>query len=128
MIIFFLFVAEFQAWRLNKQSKLIDLVDEKLKTEENFTETEVLNVCYIALLCLQSEPNLRPAMSEVVGMLVSKNKPTNIPETPAFLNHRSPTNSNAVVSKDLSSSTSLSISVLQDVSANAHSQPENHET
>ncbi|KAJ0985111.1 hypothetical protein J5N97_003467 [Dioscorea zingiberensis] len=121
------------AWRLYKKSKLIDLVDEKLKTDGNFTETDVLHVCHIALLCLQPEPNLRPAMSEVVGMLVSKTEPTNIFEKPAFLNRRSsPINSGAssenIIASEHPSSPSLSISVLQNDPANAPPPSDHCET
>uniref|UniRef100_A0A0D9WAM2 Protein kinase domain-containing protein n=1 Tax=Leersia perrieri TaxID=77586 RepID=A0A0D9WAM2_9ORYZ len=85
------------AWRLYEQSKTLDLVDTKLKADaDGFNSKEVMQVCQIALLCVQPFPNLRPAMSEVVLMLTMKaaggggeQSIIPAPVRPAFLDRKS---------------------------------------
>ncbi|EEC78170.1 hypothetical protein EE612_026047 [Oryza sativa] len=79
------------AWRLYEQSKILELVDAKLQAD-GFDEKEVMQVCQIALLCVQPFPNLRPAMSEVVLMLTMKTTEQSVipaPVRPAFLDRKS---------------------------------------
>ncbi|KAI7727191.1 hypothetical protein M8C21_015720 [Ambrosia artemisiifolia] len=56
------------AWRLYKEGKTLELVDESLKKS---SDPEVLRSIHIALLCVQHSPEDRPDMSIVVTMLSS---------------------------------------------------------
>ncbi|THU52755.1 hypothetical protein C4D60_Mb10t07270 [Musa balbisiana] len=67
-----------QAWRLYERSKMTDLVDSRL-LEEGALEIDVLQVCHVALLCLQPHPSLRPPMSEIVAMLTCRTPPSSAP-------------------------------------------------
>ncbi|URE47645.1 STYKc [Musa troglodytarum] len=67
-----------QAWRLYERSKMTDLVDSRL-LEEGALEKDVLQVCHVALLCLQPHPSLRPPMSEIVAMLTCRTPPSSAP-------------------------------------------------
>nr|CAD1824786.1 unnamed protein product [Ananas comosus var. bracteatus] len=75
------------AWKLYERSKIIELVDPKLKVDGT-VERDVLLVCDVALLCLQPYPSLRPPMSEIVVMLACKTEPTPAPMKPAFLDRK----------------------------------------
>ncbi|VAH37543.1 cold-responsive protein kinase 1-like [Triticum dicoccoides] len=77
------------AWRLYEQSKILELVDGRVQGGEGFEEKEVMQVCQIALLCVQPYPNSRPAMSEVVRMLTMKtDQSIPAPAKPAFLDRK----------------------------------------
>lgn len=76
-----------QAWKLYERSQIIELVDPKLKVDGT-VERDVLQVCDVALLCLQPYPSLRPPMSEIVMMLACKTEPTPTPMKPAFLDRK----------------------------------------
>ncbi|KAF8400257.1 hypothetical protein HHK36_013554 [Tetracentron sinense] len=75
------------AWKLYERSKVIDLVDPKLR-EEGFVENDALQAIQMAFLCLQPYPNLRPPMSEIVAMLTCKVEMITRPIKPAFLDRR----------------------------------------
>ncbi|XP_020110221.1 putative serine/threonine-protein kinase [Ananas comosus] len=75
------------AWKLYERSKIIELVDPKLKVDGT-VERDVLLVCDVALLCLQPYPSLRPPMSEIVVMLACKTEPPPAPMKPAFLDRK----------------------------------------
>uniref|UniRef100_A0ACD5UWL3 Uncharacterized protein n=1 Tax=Avena sativa TaxID=4498 RepID=A0ACD5UWL3_AVESA len=77
------------AWRLYEQKKVLELVDAKVQAGEGFEEKEVMQVCQIALLCVQPYPDSRPAMSEAVRMLTMKTDQTIPPPVkPAFLDRK----------------------------------------
>lgn len=64
-------------------------MDGKVQGGEGFDEKEVVQVCQIALLCVQPYPNSRPAMSEVVRMLTMKtDQSIPAPAKPAFLDRK----------------------------------------
>lgn len=77
-----------QAWRLYERSKMTDLVDSRL-LEEGALEKDVLQVCHVALLCLQPHPSLRPPMSEIVAMLTCRTPPSSAPVRPTILERKS---------------------------------------
>ena len=52
---------------MQQSGNLVELVDEKLKSEINWYEAR--NMVKIALLCTHASPSIRPSMSEVVNML-----------------------------------------------------------
>uniref|UniRef100_A0A1D1YI47 Putative LRR receptor-like serine/threonine-protein kinase At1g56130 n=1 Tax=Anthurium amnicola TaxID=1678845 RepID=A0A1D1YI47_9ARAE len=72
------------AWKLFERSRVIELVDPKLQAD-GVMESDALQVCHVALLCLQSHPSARPPMSEIVAMLTCRSEPTTTPSKPAFL-------------------------------------------
>ncbi|CAL9059479.1 unnamed protein product [Musa banksii] len=76
------------AWRLYERSKMTDLVDSRL-LEEGALEKDVLQVCHVALLCLQPHPSLRPPMSEIVAMLTCRTPPSSAPVRPTILERKS---------------------------------------
>ncbi|KAK2384387.1 putative leucine-rich repeat receptor serine/threonine-protein kinase [Trifolium repens] len=64
---------------LERTKNVMSLVDERLGSEINTTETK--NLVKVALLCINSSPSLRPTMSEVVNMLEGRiSVPDVIPE------------------------------------------------
>ncbi|RWW33042.1 hypothetical protein GW17_00002241 [Ensete ventricosum] len=69
------------------RSKMTDLVDSRL-LEEGALEKDVLQVCHVALLCLQPHPSLRPPMSEIVAMLTCRTPPSSAPVRPAFFGEK----------------------------------------
>ncbi|XP_015892358.2 cold-responsive protein kinase 1 [Ziziphus jujuba] len=75
------------AWKLYEKSKVIDLVDPRMR-EDGFVEKDVLQAINVAFLCLQPHPNLRPPMSEIVAMLTCKVEMPGTPMEPAFLDRR----------------------------------------
>ncbi|XP_031107548.1 cysteine-rich receptor-like protein kinase 2 [Ipomoea triloba] len=58
------------AWKLYENEEHLGLVDKSLDSNEYKAE-EVKRILEIALVCTQSPSNLRPSMSEVMGMLSS---------------------------------------------------------
>ncbi|XP_008443633.1 probable LRR receptor-like serine/threonine-protein kinase RFK1 isoform X3 [Cucumis melo] len=71
------------ACHLQQSGNLMELVDEKLRSEIDTKEAE--NVVKIALLCTNASPSIRPAMSEVVNMLEGRMKiPDLIPEPSSY--------------------------------------------
>ncbi|KAJ9540868.1 hypothetical protein OSB04_027374 [Centaurea solstitialis] len=55
------------AWRLYKESKLLELVDAAL--EDSWNVSEVLQSINVGLSCVQQHPEDRPSMSSVIHML-----------------------------------------------------------
>ncbi|XP_052177424.1 probable LRR receptor-like serine/threonine-protein kinase At1g53430 [Diospyros lotus] len=60
------------AFVLQEQGSLLELVDPS--PGSTYTETEVMNMLNIALLCTNPSPTLRPSMSSVVSMLEGKSR------------------------------------------------------
>nr|GMD76020.1 probable LRR receptor-like serine/threonine-protein kinase At1g56140 [Ipomoea batatas] len=77
----------FLAWRLYERSKLVELVDPKLR-ENEFPEKDVMHTILVAFLCLQPHANVRPPMSEIVARLTCKVEVGEIPMRPAFLDRK----------------------------------------
>lgn len=75
------------AWKLYERSKTVDIVDPRLWADGT-TEKDVLQVINLALLCLQQYPSLRPPMSEIVAMLMSKAQMVGTPVRPTFLGRK----------------------------------------
>lgn len=77
------------AWRLYEESRVPELVDGRVQTGEGFEAAEAMQVCQIALLCVQPHPSQRPAMSEAVRMLTMKTDQSIPPPLkPAFLDRK----------------------------------------
>ncbi|KAL5839250.1 hypothetical protein ACOSQ3_011958 [Xanthoceras sorbifolium] len=71
------------ACHLQKNGKLMELVDPKLGSE--YKEEEAERMVKVSLLCTNASPSLRPTMSEVVGMLEgTTNIPDAIPEAGSY--------------------------------------------
>ena len=64
-----------QAWRLYKEDRQLELIDNSVK--ESCNPNEVLRSIHVGLLCVQQCPEYRPTMSTVVLMLSSE---TALPE------------------------------------------------
>ncbi|XAR68683.1 Non-specific serine/threonine protein kinase [Bertholletia excelsa] len=75
------------AWKLYERSKVIDLVDHRMR-EDGFVEKDVLRAIHVAFLCLQPHASLRPAMSEIVALLTCNGEKIRTPIKPAFLDRR----------------------------------------
>ncbi|KAI3873288.1 hypothetical protein MKW92_052216, partial [Papaver armeniacum] len=72
------------AWRCYEDETLMDLVDKDLDANE-YQPHEVKKVLEIALTCTQSSVSLRPTMSEVVVMLLSRDSQKLRPTRPTFI-------------------------------------------
>ncbi|KAK7813948.1 putative lrr receptor-like serine/threonine-protein kinase [Quercus suber] len=75
------------AWKLYERSKVLDLVDPKMR-EDGFEEENVLKAIHVAFICLQPHANLRPPMSEIVAMLTCKVELDKTLMRPPFLDRR----------------------------------------
>ncbi|KAE8728551.1 cysteine-rich receptor-like protein kinase 29-like [Hibiscus syriacus] len=64
------------AWLLWNEGKRLELIDPNIA--QNHPIDEVLRYIHVALLCVQDDPALRPAMSSVILMLGSKS--VNLPQ------------------------------------------------
>ncbi|KAI5555772.1 hypothetical protein BDE02_19G106400 [Populus trichocarpa] len=74
------------AWRLWREDKALDLMDETLR--ESCNTNEFLRCVNAALLCVQDDPSDRPTMSNVVLMLSSETANLPVPKNPAFFIRR----------------------------------------
>ncbi|KAH1108838.1 hypothetical protein J1N35_012606 [Gossypium stocksii] len=72
------------AWKLYERSRVLDLVDPRLKQLGSLVEKDVVRVVNVAFFCLQLHPNLRPPMSEIVTMLTCTPEMVGTPSRPAF--------------------------------------------
>jgi hypothetical protein len=57
----------FQAWRLWKDGRLHELVDQNLG--DGYELAEIVHCAHVALLCAEEDPVDRPTMSDVVALL-----------------------------------------------------------
>lgn len=64
---------------------MIDLIDPRMQ-KDGFSVKDVMKTIHMALLCLQSLPDIRPAMSEIVAMLTWKVEMVKSPIKPTFFN------------------------------------------
>ncbi|KAG5224928.1 G-type lectin S-receptor serine/threonine-protein kinase [Salix suchowensis] len=74
------------AWRIWREDKALDLMDETL--HESCNTNEFLRCLNAALLCVQDDPADRPTMSNVVVMLSSEAVNLPVPKEPAFFIRR----------------------------------------
>ncbi|KAJ9135055.1 hypothetical protein P3X46_032276 [Hevea brasiliensis] len=101
------------AWRLWKEEKALDLMDQALC--ESCNANEFMRCVSVGLLCVQEDPNDRPNMSNVLFMLGSESATLPSPKQPAFIARRSLSNeaasssssSNKVVEANSELTTSL---------------------
>ncbi|KAK1369021.1 Receptor-like serine/threonine-protein kinase [Heracleum sosnowskyi] len=100
-----------QAWKVYKEGKILDLVDEVFK--ESCNESEVLRAVQIGLLCVQPYPKDRPNMRFVVSMLGNDNELPQPTQQPGVFHDRRMQDSDTSSSMQGSStSNELSITVL----------------
>lgn len=52
-----------------QQGRLGEIVDMELEWEDGVSREGVIKMLQVALLCMQNEPQARPTMEEVAGML-----------------------------------------------------------
>ncbi|KAL2343249.1 hypothetical protein Fmac_004534 [Flemingia macrophylla] len=72
-----------KACQLHRTENLIELVDERLRSEVN--PSEAIKLMKVALLCTDVSPSVRPTMSEVVNMLEGRMKiPDFVPQPSDF--------------------------------------------
>ncbi|PRQ52946.1 putative protein kinase RLK-Pelle-DLSV family [Rosa chinensis] len=71
------------AWRLWTENKALDLIDMNL--HESCNKNQFLACVNVGLLCVQEDPNDRPAMSTVVTLLDSGTAIPPTPKQPAFV-------------------------------------------
>ncbi|XP_044465170.1 G-type lectin S-receptor-like serine/threonine-protein kinase At4g03230 isoform X2 [Mangifera indica] len=71
------------AWRLWREDKALDLIDQKLR--ESWKTDEILKCINIGLLCVQEDPDDRPTMSMVIVMLGGETVTLPTPKPPAFI-------------------------------------------
>ncbi|CAI9285495.1 unnamed protein product [Lactuca saligna] len=71
------------AWKLYARSKIVDLIDPRMR-KVGFVEKDVMKTIHVALLCLQTQANVRPSMSEIVAILTWKGKMVKAPIKPNF--------------------------------------------
>lgn len=76
-----------QAWKLHERSRILDLVDPRIR-EDGYVERDVLQAINVAFLCLQPHASLRPRMSEIVAMLTCRVEMEVRPMKPAFMDRR----------------------------------------
>eukprot|EP00261_Vitis_vinifera_P037744 XP_019078987.1 PREDICTED: G-type lectin S-receptor-like serine/threonine-protein kinase At4g03230 isoform X1 [Vitis vinifera] len=76
------------AWRLWKEDKVYDLMDQTLSETCNINE--FLRCVNVGLLCVQEDPSDRPTMPNAFLMLSSEIATLPVPQQPAFVVRRGP--------------------------------------
>ncbi len=61
---------------MEKDNKLLDLVDKTLEKATNLEQHQMQSVTKVALLCIQPNPENRPSMSNVLEMLSAAKIPS----------------------------------------------------
>ncbi|KAK1602039.1 hypothetical protein QYE76_017839 [Lolium multiflorum] len=74
------------SWSQWREGLSKDLVDPSIL--ESCSTKEVLCCIHVGLLCVQDDPDARPAMSTVVSVLESRSPPTATPDKPLYFSHR----------------------------------------
>ncbi|KAI3717312.1 hypothetical protein L1987_68858 [Smallanthus sonchifolius] len=85
------------AWGLWKQKKPLDLLDPALA--ESCNSIEVLRCMIIGLLCVQEDPQDRPTMTGVLGMLGMDIESLPDPKEPAFVSRKRVLSSSSYVNE-----------------------------
>lgn len=67
---FVLFLIYLQAQNLHKENEIMSLLDRSLQEVTTSEEAIIRRVVEIGLLCLHHVPSRRPAMSDVISMLI----------------------------------------------------------
>ncbi|KAK6946814.1 S-locus glycoprotein domain [Dillenia turbinata] len=98
------------AWRLYKEDKALELIDESICT--SYDPDEVLRSIHIGLLCVQQSPEDRPSMASVVVMLGS-NYALPEPKVPGFYTERKLMEGDTSSSKISWSTNELTFTVLE---------------
>jgi hypothetical protein len=70
-------------WRLWGENKVLDLIDPTL--HEVCNADQFVKCVHIGLLCVQDDPNDRPAISNVITMLDSDTGALPTPKQPAYV-------------------------------------------
>ncbi|KAK1415628.1 hypothetical protein QVD17_31412 [Tagetes erecta] len=99
------------AWRLYKQGRSVDLVDECLRA--SYSASEVVQSVHVGLLCVQHRVEDRPNTPTVVGMLGGEGSLPSSPKKPAFFAPESEINSTTSNLPLLSSSSFNGITLSQ---------------
>lgn len=89
------------AWKLWEEGKALDMMDQKLHASSK--PNEILKCINVGLLCVQEDPNDRPAMADVVIMLGSEAMNLATPKRPAFVVRRGSSSSASSSNKPRSS-------------------------
>ncbi|KAI9086964.1 hypothetical protein K1719_031125 [Acacia pycnantha] len=71
------------AWQLHEKNSIVELADPRLSSD--FNEEEFKRIVGIALLCTQTSPLSRPAMSRVVAMLSGDMEVSTVTSRPGYL-------------------------------------------
>ncbi|XP_060214663.1 G-type lectin S-receptor-like serine/threonine-protein kinase At4g27290 isoform X1 [Lycium barbarum] len=101
------------AWRLWKEDKAMDLVDQSL--HESCNEEEAIKCLNIGLLCVQENPKDRPNTSNIVMMLGSENVVSlPSPNQPSFMTRKyanNNTSSSSAAKSDIVSNNELTVTI-----------------
>ena len=77
-----------QAWKLWEEGNALELMDERLN-KDGFQNSEAQRCIQVGLLCVQENPDERPAMWSVLSMLESENMELLcVPKQPGFYTER----------------------------------------
>ncbi|KAM1545039.1 hypothetical protein ACFX10_045426 [Malus domestica] len=74
------------AWSLWTENKVLDLMDKTL--DESCNKNQFIQCVIVGLLCVQEDPNDRPAMSNVITLLDGETATSPSPKQPGFLTRR----------------------------------------
>nr|XP_016486702.1 PREDICTED: G-type lectin S-receptor-like serine/threonine-protein kinase At4g27290 isoform X1 [Nicotiana tabacum] len=100
------------AWRLWKEDKAMDLVDQSL--QESCNKEEAIKCLNVGLLCVQEDPKDRPNTTNIIMMLGSENiisLPR--PNQPAFMTRKcaNNTSSSSAAKSDIVSNNELTVTI-----------------
>nr|XP_018684746.1 PREDICTED: receptor-like serine/threonine-protein kinase SD1-8 isoform X3 [Musa acuminata subsp. malaccensis] len=98
-------------WRLWKEGKGLDLVDEAIG--DSYPQAEVLRCMKVGLLCVQERPEDRPTMSAVILMLGSVVSLLPQPRRPGFVATRRPLETDSSSQQDSFSINNVSITTYE---------------
>lgn len=100
----------FQAWKLWKEGRPIELIDISLK--DSCFLSQIVHCIHVSLLCAQQNPEDRPLMSCALLMLVSEIELPE-PKQPGFFGIASVEADSSTSKQDLSSTNEITITLLE---------------
>ncbi|XP_031738263.1 G-type lectin S-receptor-like serine/threonine-protein kinase At4g27290 [Cucumis sativus] len=98
------------AWKLWYEGNGLELMDETLK--DQFQKCDAVRCIQVGLLCVQENPDERPAMWSVLSMLESENMVLSVPKQPGFYTERMISNTHKLRAESSCTSNEVTVTLL----------------
>ena len=102
--------SSYQAWKLWYEGNGLELMDETLK--DQFQKCDAVRCIQVGLLCVQENPDERPAMWSVLSMLESENMVLSVPKQPGFYTERMISNTHKLRAESSCTSNEVTVTLL----------------